>query len=333
MYSGMETVGARNRWFIMGCPIHLRKEMQQEFIKVHRVLLDKSQLDWFMPEWSGGLGICDVHDNGWVLNATDFFVGNPVRQNDEFGLNTNPEFDVFDQLRNDPNRHTKSRGALYEMLSHWGKQGYTPQPLSTMKVPDGLEMMSVVNTMLPNKPRETLTFGTEPIEGNVYDTTFGLTVMAAYLTDSSLFAHISGDIETGLNLNPQNGIVIEQNLMTKYDRMGERIIKQDVMDPAMSTGKKRKRTIKEFVGQAYADEWYNKVSMNRKVWQNNLKKGCTKLADWNLLQRRTYMKVFKGRVTGKGIAVLQDMMYTFEAPDAGAWSYHETLRDKIDDWD
>lgn len=326
---GLETIGVRNQWLMMGCPINLRYAVQKRFIEIHRKLLDLSLLDWFMPEWSGGLGICDVTQEGWILNSTTPMPGNPKSSFDDDGNQVNPLFTQFDNMRNDPEYRKRSRGALYNMLSTWGKQGLTPRPVTSEKLPTNLDIMSVIQNILPIKPREVLTFGEKKEDDDIYDQVFGLAAMAAYLTDETTQLKIQGNLEASINSGMS--MIIDTHEVTRVCN-GE--VLYTFLENEKGEGKKRKKAIENNLGEINMEEWERRVRHNRKVWKNNMKVGCTKLINWNLLQRRTYMKVFKGELVGKGLAALKEAFVgDFAIPKTGPWSFNETNVMDEDLWD
>jgi hypothetical protein len=339
---GLETIGVRNQWLMMGCPQELRYAVQQKFVSLHRKLLDASLLDWFMPEWSGGLGICDVTKEGWILNSTTPMPGNPVSRYDDDGNQVDIQFTEFDIRRNEASYRTRSRGALFNMVKNWGDPKYTPRPLTSMKLPTNLDIMSVIQNIMPCKPREVLTFGNEKEPDDIYDQVFGMAAMAAYLTDEATQLKIEGLYEDAVNVG--NDFSIEHEKIIKYEvqnrgtkdvHVTEKVMyefEKDEIAPIvgrhgeMLENKKRKRAIETAVSELRMEEWERRVKHNRKVWKNNMKVGCTKLADWKFLQRRTYMKVFKGHVVGKGVSALKENFYgDYAIPLTGDWSFNETM--------
>lgn len=329
---GIETIGARNQWLMMGCPIHLRKVVQTKFLHIHRILLDRSKLDWFMPEWSGGLGICDVSEEGWILNATIPFPGNPIPSYDDEGQ-TQGIYKIFDDKRNESSRHTKSRSALFHMINNWGNPKFTPRPLSSSKLPTNLNIINVVQTYFPVKPVEKLLHGTEKVENDIYDQVFGLAAMAAYLTDEALQSKIKGDLENATNLE-NSRYYVEKNailLLGREEKDKDKVVyefKKNEMD-----GKKRKRAIEKYVGDVLEEEYIKRIKYNRAVWKNNLQKGCGKLANWKFLQNRSYAKIFFGTLSGKGVKTLQESLYgEFSIPEEGPWSYERTMQLLDGEW-
>jgi hypothetical protein len=319
---GLETIGVRNQWLMQGCPIQLRQKVQTRFIKIHRDLLDQSMLDWWMPEWSGGLGLCDVSEEGWILNATIPFPGNPKPEYDDnmkpIGL-----FKIFDEKRNDPERHKKSRGALRHMITNWGKNRFTPRVISSHKLPNNLDLISVCQTIFPEKPKEVLTFGGPKEIDDIYDVTFGMAVMTAYLTDDATQKKIKGELEESINASTSNRMYIDQDKITKFK--GNQEISYEFKSNE-KTGRKRKIAIKNFTKDVIKEEWERRIKQNRAVWKNNLKIGCTALADWKFLQRRVHRKVFKGKLIGKGLNALRDLNYgEWAPPEHGHWSKEETM--------
>lgn len=351
LMAGLETIGSRNQWLMMGCPIQLRKKVQSRFIQINKEALDLSHLDWFMPEWSGGLGICDVADNGWILNATSPMPGNPPETIVDEDLQTE-EYKLFNKMRNEKGYRTKSRAALFNMITHWGDPKFTPRPLTSVKLPINLDIMGVIQNLMPCKPKEVLTFGTEKLPDDIYDQLFGMCTMAAYLTDEATQLKIAGKVEKAINLGDKFRIEKERIVkitgnsdtnrmdVLSFNREGTGIVVKipreeeiyQFKEEEREYGKKRKRAIEDEIKDINMEEWERRVKHNRKVWKNNLQVGCSKLADWRFLQRRTYMKVFKGHIVGRGVAALKEAGLTFfkHIENPGFW---EDLRDRIDDWD
>lgn len=333
---GLETIGVRNQWLMTGCPQNLRYAVQQKFIELHRKILDLSLLDWFMPEWSGGLGICDVTKDGWILNATTNMPGNPVSRYDDDGNQTDPTYKVFDNMRNDSEYRKKSRCALFNMITHWGDPKYTPRPMTSVKLPSNLDIMSVIQNIMPCKPREVLAFGNAKEPDDVYDQVFGMAAMAAYLTDEATQLKIEGMLERSMNVG--NKYHVDETTVYKYSnnktetivlyKEKYKVSEMEVVHTFTKDEKgikKRKRAIEGIVDEVNMEEWERRVKYNRKVWKNNIKSGCTKLADWKFLQRRSYMKVFKGHIVGKGVNALKDIFYgDYAIPTDGDWSFNET---------
>ncbi len=71
-----------------------------------------------------------------------------------------------------------------------------------------------------------------------------------------------------------------------------------------------KRRIEEEIGNIYENEHIKRIKYNKAVWTNNIKVGCSKPADYNKLDNRTYIEFFPGKISGKGSDVIHSNYLT-----------------------
>lgn len=314
-FEGIEDIGVRNYWLMQACPKDRRVVVQKEFIHRNEELLKNkllSGIDWFMPTWSGGLGLCDVASDGTILNPIyPGIIGNPKPQYDDDFLPTGTYKQFIDRC-NDRSQHYKSRCALYNMVTNWSKTKFRPMAWSSMKLPENLNMYNIVQSRLPSKPAEKLVFGDKPIEGNVYDKVFGLFTLEAYFTNEDVHDKIKGDFARLIDNDPRNNMYIEGKKLIDI-QTAEVLL--DLSNEGLSS-KKAKRKLgelgKERMKDTFEDEFVKRIKYNSKIWSNNIKVGCTKLADWRFLHTRTYQRVLFGEVTGKGCKFVQEWTDQFD---------------------
>ncbi len=298
-------VGQRNYWLMLACPKYARHAVQKKFIQNNSNTLKHPLLhaiDWFMPTWSGGLGMCDVSENGWVYNYE--VPGNPEREIDD-DLQPVGEWKRYCDERNNDQKRKKSRGALYHMLTNWSKAKFRPIPWTQPRTPDGLDMISTITSRMPTKPTEQIVSYLKPIpEDNINDALFGLLAMDAYLTDKRTQDLIRQDYVSAINEDFLFPFMIENGSILQINRRGEI---NEVGKVSGKTNKRKIQSIHEQLNEYFNDEHVKRVKHNRAIWENNIKKGCTKLASYEKIQTRRYQKVFRGKIVGKGINFLESI--------------------------
>lgn len=290
-------IGVRNYWLMIACPITARYKVQQEFIKNNSPLLKHPLLegiDWFMPFWSGGLGMCDVNERGWVLNISNF-KGNPAVQLDD---NMEPEGSYKDYKDEQNKSRIKSRCAQMHMLYNWGQIKFRPKSWTQVKLPENLNMLQNIAKKLPQKPTESwITEKSENPVDNINDKLTGLMAMDLYLTDTETQAKISNDIKKVINMNRNSYWLEKKKIFKLNDDKSDWIEIADVSD----MGKKKKRKLfEELLSEDYMDEHVKRIKYNKSIWRNNIKGGCSKPADYDKLTNRKYINIFKGEIIGKG---------------------------------
>lgn len=322
--SKLNDIGQRNYWLMHACPTHMRYEVQSMFIKNNEALL-KNQLlygiDWFMPFWSGGLGMCDVMENGWIINYTNI-KGNPTAEFDDNMEPTGMYKEYLELRDNDPHRK-KSRCALYNMLVNWGKTKFRPvawkQPLS----PDGLDMLSVIGQRMPIKPTEMLVGPShEEPKDNINEQLFGLMALDVYLTDKRTQDLIQQNLETAVNLDPTSQFYVEGNKVLKLGR--DKNDWEDYGEINSTNFKQRHNELKEMINDTMKNEHIKRIKYNRAIWQNNIRVGCKRPASYEKISTRKYIKLFQGKIIGKGTKVLNDLvqepMFDYIWDEQGAYS-------------
>jgi hypothetical protein len=299
-------IGQRNFWLMWACPANMRYEVQKMFLTNNSALLKHpliQGIDWFMPTWSGGLGICDVSESGWILNNTNF-PGNPVPTYND-NMEPTGEYELYVKMRDENPQRKKSRQALFHMLMNWNKTKYRPVSWVQPKIPGNLDMLNVINKRMPSKPKEMLVsqLAMEP-EDNINDQLFGLMAMDVYLTDKTTQDMIKNDYINAINNDFNNHFWVDKKSLYKLkDNEWEKEVELEGMGK-----KKRNRTIMEYYGNIYQNEHIKRVKYNRAIWKNNIKSGCSQVASYDKITSRKYLKVFRGTIKGKGANALINQM-------------------------
>ena len=303
-------IGQRNYWLMYSCPIKMRQEVQKLFIKNNEALLKNPLLyaiDWFMPTWSGGLGMCDVADNGWVYNIDDF-PGNPERSYDD-DLKPTSEWKIFCDERDNDEKRKKSRGALFHMLTNWNKKKFRPIPWTQPRLADNLNMIEIINQRMPSKPKEEVVSYLQPeVDDNINESLFGLLAMDVYLTDTRTHDIISQKYEKAINDDYLFPFIIKEDEIVRINKKGEEEkVATRTPVPENASAKRKAAALQELFQEKFQDEHVKRIKFNRSVWQSNISRGCTTLASYEKIQNRKYRKVFRGRIIGKGAQFIQDV--------------------------
>lgn len=306
---GVEDIGIRNYWLMQASPKRMRKDIQTSFIKNQSKLLYDPLLegiDWFMPSWSGGLGMCDVSETGEILNPIyPNIIDNPIPTYDD-DMNPSGNYKRFLDECNDPTRHTKSRQALFHMLMNWNKDKFRPKPWAAMKYMQNLDIHKYITTKLPTKPTTKVVYGSEREKDNIYDSIFGLIAMEAYLTDPTIRRKISGNTLGVIDIDVRNNLYIDGDKIREIDT--DKVIFDMEGRKPKEVKKELNKVAEKYMKDLYEQEFIQRIKYNSKIWKNNIEKGCTTEANWKFLNNRSYQDLFFGRVVGKGCSVIQELL-------------------------
>jgi hypothetical protein len=314
----------------------MRYKVQQLFIQNNKETLKHPLLyaiDWFMPTWSGGLGMCDVSEEGYVYNY-DKFPGNPEMEVDD-DLKPTGKWKDFCDKRDNNEKRKKSRCALFHMLTNWNKRKYRPVSWRQQGVADNLRMIDIISQKMPIKPREQVVSYLKPEpKDNIHDSLFGLLAMDTYLTDTRTHDLIDQNYEKAINEDFNFPFIITDTKISQFTKQGEE--KTIVEFKAGIRPKRKLALIKSSINVFYESEHRKRIKYNKAIWQNNIKAGCSHPASYDKIQSRKYLKIFRGTIKGKGRKFIEDVSnnvnFDYVLDPLGDWGRLST-QPKNDLWD
>jgi hypothetical protein len=296
-------IADRAYWLLVNVHPTFRQSLYKDFIENNKETLKSPLLngiDWFMPKWTSGLGMPELSDKGLILNMFDPFAPSV----DE------PEYKDYINERDNNEKRNKSRGAVFHMVTNWKKRKFRPVPWTNPRIPGGLDIYKRIATRLPSEPKQLLVKAEVSFDRNIYDKLFPLMVMEVYLTDPIVQNLIEGNFIEAVNEDPTTGFFIQRTKNNlEITKPNGDIVNIDVSDLGK---KKRRRKFEEFQQEIYDSEHIKRIKYNAKIWKNNVASGCTKLADYEKISKRTYIEYFSGRLYGKGASCLYDAHGLFD---------------------